>query len=443
MKSNRSCAVGIAIGITVLCLASVAIAEDPYEVAWTAQIGTSGDDEGNSVTVDGSGNIYICGSTGGDFVGASAGMWDAFLTKLDPSGNELWSQQIGTASSDYGHGVAVDISGNIYISGSTYGDLGGQSNGGFDAYLSKFSPSGDSLWSRQIGTGYSDSGSSVAVDALGNVYISGSTQGDLAHANAGSNDAYLAKFSPSGDSLWSRQIGTTGSDGSYVSVDAAGNAFISGYTQGDLGGLNAGNLDAFLTKFDPSGNELWSKQIGTATGDYGRAVATDTFGNAFVSGWTYGDLGGTNAGHMDAFLTKFDASGNELWSQQIGTQIDDKSFSVAVDGSGNAYISGFTDGDLVGTNAGDEDAFLTKFDPLGNELWSQQIGTPGIDRSYSVSVDPFGNPYISGYTGGDLGGANAGGYDAFLVKFEAPIPEPATMSLLALGGVAVLRQRKK
>ncbi len=297
-------------------------------------------------------------------------------------------------------------------------------------------------WSRQIGTSSSDYSYSVAVDASGNAYISGHTKGSLGGTNAGYYDAFLSKFDASGAELWRRQIGTSSSDFSYsVAVDAAGNAYISGYTRGSLGGTNAGNYDAFLSKFDASGAELWRRQIGTSSSDYSYSVAVDAAGNPYISGYTYGSLGGTNAGSADAFLSKFDASGNELWRRQIGTSSGDISWSVAVDAAGNAYISGYTRGSLGGTNAGNYDAFLSKFDASGNELWSEQIGTSSYDYSFAVAVDAAGNAYISGRTEGSLGGPNAGGNDAFLVKYE--VPEPATLSLLAMGGLALLRRRNR
>ncbi len=439
---NKLAIVAMVLGVFLTIIPAVA-AEAPYQVAWSAQIGTSGHDWSRSVAVDASGNAYISGHTYGSLGGTNAGDQDAFLTKFDASGSELWSAQIGTSSDDISHSVAVDASGNAYISGYTDGSLGGTNAGSNDAFLVKYDPSGNELWTQQIGTSDSDISHSVAVDASGNAYISGYTDASLGGTSARKFDAFLTKFDASGSELWSQQIGTSDNDMSYsVAVDASGNAYISGQTSGSLGGTNAGGWDAFLTKFDASGSELWTQQIGTLHSDISNSVAVDAYGNAYISGNTYGSLGGTSAGSYDAFLTKFDASGSELWSQQIGTSSWDSSHSVAVDAYGNAYISGDTNGSLGGTNAGDGDAFLVKYDPSGNELWTQQIGTSSDDYSRSVAVDASGNAYISGNTYGSLGGTSAGIYDAFLVKFE-PVPEPATLALLALGGLALLRRRRK
>jgi hypothetical protein len=402
----------------------------PYQVSWSRQIGTSSSDYSNAVAVDGSGNAYISGYTAGSLGGTNAGGIDAFLTKYDTSGNVLWTRQIGTSSSDYSSSVAADGSGNVYISGYTSGALGGTSAGGVDAFLTKYDTSGNVLWSRQIGTSGGDYSKSVAVDGSGNVYISGYTSGALGGTNAGGNDAFLTKYDPSGNVLWSRQIGTSSSDyGNAVAVDGSGNIYISGYTSGSLGGTSAGGVDAFLTKYDASGNVLWSRQIGTSSSDYGRSVAVDGSGNAYLTGYTSGSLGGTSAGGVDAFLTKYDTLGNVLWSRQIGTSGGDYSYSVAVDRSGNAYLSGSTDGSFGDVVAGRAHAFLVMYGRTGQFLWSREIGSLGYDYSVSVAVDGSANAYISGYTTGDLGGTNVGVIDAFLVKYFDP---PATVSLLAL-----------
>jgi hypothetical protein len=438
------------ISVFTLVLVTVAAyaAESPYDLAWTRQIGTTTDDYGQSVAVDGSGNAYISGYTYGSLGGPNAGYWDAFLVKYNSSGSLLWKRQIGTTTTDVSYSVAVDGSGNAYISGYTYGSLGEPNAGLFDAFLAKYDSSGSVLWTRQIGTTANDESCSVAVDGSGNAYISGWTYGSLGGPNAGDGDVFLAKYDSSGLLLWTRQIGTTTWDVSQsVAVDGLGNAYISGYTYGSLGGPNPnpGWTDAFLAKYDSSGLLLWTRQIGTTTWDESYSVAVDGLGNAYISGFTYGSLGGPNAGGYDAFLAKYDSSGALLWTRQIGTTGHDFSYSVAVDGSGSAYISGWTSGSLGGPNAGNYDAFLVKYDSSGSLLWTRQIGTTTDDYSRSVAVDGLGNAYISGYTLGSLGGPNAGGYDAFLAKYA--VPEPGTVFMIAsavmgFAGIAFRKMRK-
>ena len=411
-------------------------AEDPYQVAWIAQIGTNARDDSHSVAVDVFGNAYIGGATEGDF-GGSHGGYEAFLSKFDSGGNEVWTNHIGTNKTDVGQSVAVDASGNAYITGYTYGDLGGSNAGLSDVFLIKFDSGGNEVWTTQIGESRYDDSYSVAVAASGSVYTSGSRNDSPAGDNV-----LLSKFDSDGSEIWTTQIGTSGADRSHsIAVDALDNAYITGYTGGKLGGTRFGYYDAFVSKFDSGGNKVWTTQIGTSAWEVSHSIALDAFGNVYISGWTEGDLGGANAGEDDVFLSKFNSDGNEVWTIQIGTSSNDGGRSVALDASGNVFVSGNTQGDLGGPNAGSADAFLGKFDSDGNELWKTQIGTVNSDWSTSVAVDASGNVYISGATWGYLGGPNAGDFDAFLVKYE--VPEPATLGMLALGALALIRRRRR
>ncbi|MCX7428000.1 MAG: SBBP repeat-containing protein [Planctomycetia bacterium] len=163
----------------------------------------------------------------------------------------------------------------------------------------------------------------------------------------------------------------------------------------------------------------WSRQIGTSSSDDSHSVAVDGDHNVYIAGWTGGSLGGPSVGNHDAFVTKFDSSGNLLWCNQIGTPDYDYGSAVAVDGDGNAYISGRTTGSLGGPNAGDYDAFLEKYDSSGNLSWSSQIGTAKYDAAYGVAVDRTGNAYVSVTTGGSLTEPNAGSFDVYLVKYDS------------------------
>jgi len=194
-------------------------------------------------------------------------------------------------------------------------------------------------------------------------------------------------------------------------VDALGNAFIAGWTSGSLGGPNAGRSDAFLAKYDASGNLLWTRQFGTSDYDYGTAVAADTKGNVYIAGHS-------SRPWSDAFIAKYDGSGNLLWTREI---LGSEAPSLAVDVLGNVYVCGDTCRSLGGPNAGDSDAYVSKYNGDGNLLWTCQLGTSASDESSSVAVDKKGNVYFSGWTYGSLGAPNAAGRDALLVRLR-PVP---------------------
>ena len=222
---------------------------------------------------------------------------------------------------------------------------------------------------------------------------------------------------------WIRQLGTTSYDGGFgVSVDGSGNAYVTGYTYGSLdGNTNAGSYDIFLTKYDTDGTKLWVEQLGSISDDRSVGMSVDGSGNAYVTGWTHGSLDGNpNAGNYDMFLTKYDTDGTKLWTEQLGSAGYDSGTDVSVDDSGNVYVTGWTNGSLAGnTSAGGIDLLLAKYDKNGSKLWTKQLGSTSDDKGCGVSVDDSGNAYITGYTYGSLdGNTNAGYADMFLAKFD-------------------------
>ncbi|MBI4330326.1 MAG: SBBP repeat-containing protein, partial [Chloroflexi bacterium] len=331
-----------------------------------------------------------------------------------------WVRQFGTTGVDYAYGVAVDGAGNVYVAGYTDGNLSGQNAGGADAFVRKYDASGSEQWTRQFGTSSADVATAVAVDGAGNFYVSGYTQGDLSGQNAGGLDAFVRKYDSSGTEQWTRQFGTSGNDEASfgLAVDGAGNVYVAGATNGNLSGANAGLFDAFVRKYDGSGAQQWTSQFGTTGEDRAYRVAVDGAGNVYAAGYTNGNLSGQNAGGYDAFVRKYDSSGAEQWTRQFGTSDTDFIVGVGLGGAGNVYVAGKTGGNLSGQNAGGLDAFVRKYDDSGAEQWTRQFGTSSPDEANGIALDGAGNVYVAGHTGGGLSGQNAGGLDAFIRKYD-------------------------
>ncbi|MBN2724290.1 MAG: SBBP repeat-containing protein [Deltaproteobacteria bacterium] len=380
------------------------------------QWGSVSDDTSSVVAVDGSGNVYVAGRTDGDLYGQVGGM-DVFLTKFNSSGNEIWGTQWGTSESDVPYAVAVDTDGNIYVAGITFGDLYGQV-GGMDVFLTKFDSSGNELWGTQWGTTSNEIAEGLAIDADGNVYVTGRVYAADLYGQVGGVDAFLTKLDSSGNELWGRQWGTAVSDVSCaVAIDAEGSVYVAGQTYGDLYGQVGGN-DAFLTKFDSSGNELWGRQWGSPGTETVYDVASDADGNIYVAGYILGNLYG-QVGSNDAFLTKFDSSGNELWGRQWGSSESDFAYAMAVNAEGNVFVTGYTRGDMYGSSLGGHDGFLTGFNEDGIQITGKQFGTAADDTASGLAIDNNGHIFLVGYTAGTFPEqTSAGGDDVFMMIYS-------------------------
>jgi septum formation inhibitor MinC len=373
------------------------------QVLWKKQLGTSTFDYSGSVATDSQGNIFISGATEGALAGSNKGDDDAWVAKYSSEGTLLWTKQLGTSASDISWGVATDSQGNVFISGYTGGALAGSNKGEFDAWVAKYSPEGTLLWTKQLGTSDYDYSLGVSTDSQGNVFISGYTGGALAGSNKG-GDAWVAKYSSKGTLLWTKQLGSSDYDYSLgVSTDSQGNVFISGFTYGALAGGNKGSSDAWVAKYSPEGTLRWRKQLGSSDTDDSLGVATDSRGNVFISGATDGALAGSNKGFYDAWVAKYSPEGTLLWTKQLGSSDYDDSNGVATDSQGNVFISGYTEGALKGSNRGGFDAWVAKYSPNGKLWWLRQEGTRRSDSAIGVATDSNGHVLVTGYTEGNLG----------------------------------------
>ncbi len=386
-----------------------------------------------------------------------------------------WARTWGGSYEDYGLRVAVDGSGNVYVTGTFEGTVdfdpdGGDphtSNGWDDVFLSKFDSSGNFKWARTWGGLYGDRGSAVAADGSGNVYITGEFLGtadfavdfdpgsgtDYHTSTDGWTDVFLSKFDSFGYFKWARTWGgTKGEYANGVAADGSGNVYVTGYFWDTVyfdpdGGdphTAFSASDVFLSKFDSSGNFEWARTWGNfLSDDYGHGVAADSTGNVYATGFFYGmvdfDPGGddphTSKGQRDIFLSKFDSSGDFEWARTWGGSDWDEGLGIAADGSGNVYVTGNfedtvdfdPDGGDPHTSNGDCDVFLSKFDSSGNFEWAQTWG--GIDYEYGigVAIGGSGNVHVTGHFegwvdfdpgGGDPHTSNGAG-DVFLSKFDS------------------------
>jgi len=331
-------------------------------------------------------NIYLTGDT-----------WnDVFIGKYDIEGHLLWDKQFGTDYQDFGRAIAVDNSGNIYCAGYTWGSLAETRIGDGDAFISKYDASGNDLWILQFGTDQKDDSSGIASDNSGNAYVTGYTRGSLHQDNLGGKDIFIHKYDTSGTLLWGKQFGTEHDDESTcITVDISGNIYCAGYTGGSLADALVGWNDAFISKYDAMGNLLWAVQFGTTRSDSCTDIAVDSSDCVYVAGITGGSLDAEKIGGSDVFIRKYDTDGRLLWGKQFGTTSDEENASISVDLLGNIYIAGETEGSLGGINAGSSDVFVCKYDPTANLAWSRQLGTWDRNSCGGISADARGDVYIA------------------------------------------------
>jgi hypothetical protein len=416
----------------VLAVVAVVRAEN---VEWIRQFGTSDSDRSFAISADVLGNVFVSAETLGSLAGPNAGSVDVVLRKYDTAGNAAWSRQFGTSQLDQSRGgLSADGLGNVYISGDTNGNLAGPNAGQRDVFVREYDAAGNVLWSQQFGTSGGDFSRGASVDGLGNVYVSGTTSGSIA-SSTGSGPQFVRKYTASGTVLWTTQFGNVNEGGiSKISADELGNLFGVASSFGTPANPNSGIDDALVFKFNSAGGLEWKHAFGATTDTFGNDVAADGLGNCYITGSTYVDTAAFLAGNSDAYVSKYDSAGNKLWTKLIGGPTRDDGSSIAADGQGNIYIAGNANVPIGTSGNFDSDVFIAKLDIAGNLIWMHQLGTTTQDTiDGGLSMDGHNGIYASGLTFGSLGGANAGGGDTFVVKIiDTAVPEPTASALLVM-----------
>jgi hypothetical protein len=342
--------------------------------AWTRVFGSSLDDTGRAVARDSGDNVYVVGDTlGASFGGVVAnGTLNGFLTKFDGSGMRQWTRLIGTTSSERAHAVATDSANNIYVVGGTYGGLDDEVNSGnSDAFLTKFDSSGTRQWTRLLGTTGSDTAYGVAVDAAGNAYVTGGIES--LEGGTANSDVFVAKYAPDGTRTWVRQFGTFCSEwANSIALGTGGSLYVVGeITQCAFpGNTSSGGYDAFVAQLDGGGDLQWVRQFGTSNHDKAKGVTTDSAGNAYVTGYldsVSGSPTDSAEGHV-IFLAKYDPAGNQAWLEQEAAGVSwwNQGRAAATASNDNIFLTGRVHGQLDGhVNVGEDDVFILKFDGGG------------------------------------------------------------------------------
>jgi hypothetical protein len=415
--------------------------------------------------VDGTGASVVLGTLNGsaNFGGAtltSAGAGDIYLVKYSATGGYLWSFRVGGPSNEVPKGIAIDLAGNIVITGFFGGtvDFGGGPLTGSSAsgFVAKYSPAGTHLWSRRLstGTGVLDEGTAVGVDGAGNVIVAGGFYGTVnfgggTFTSAGSEDIVLLKYNSAGALLWSKAIGGANDEiVTSLAVDRTTGEFVAGgYFAGavDFGGgrfTSFGGNDAFVARYNSAGTHVWSKQWGSTSEDKSFDVAVDGLGNVAITGLFTNnvDFGGgpiTNVGGVgsgDIFLVKLSPAGLHMWSRGFGSSLisDQLGYGVAFDGTGNVLLTGTIVAltapytiDLGGgplTGDGYSNAFIAKYGSDGSHIWSKRYLAGGNNAvGLSIAADPANDVLSTGYYANSInfGGTtltSPGANDAYLVE---------------------------
>lgn len=381
---------------------------DSPKYLWAKCAGGTDEDIANSVITDLNGNVIIAGTfqsptiTFDTITLINSSQNNIFLAKYNASGNVLWAKNAGGTNWYHEAGVSTDKIGNIFITGTLL--------------IAKYDPLGNILWTKDVG----GEGQSVAADSNNNVVVAG-----YITLGAYNSDIFINKYDPSGNILWTKNIGGTGRKwANGISLDKDGNIVVAGgYTKTvTIGSTTLTNStpggfysDIVVLKFDSLGNFIWAKtSTGSDGSDEATSVATDSNGNVIVTGsfsCSYLNFGTAtflaNINEDDVFIVKYDPNGNELWAKCAGGRYQDYGQSISCDASGNAVIAGYFKSESIIfetdtlTNKGTPtgDIFIAKYNSDGNFVWAKSAGGSQEDRANSVFVDANGNIIIAGQFG--------------------------------------------
>jgi hypothetical protein len=386
---------------------------------WDHQIGTAEDEWVRAATPGREGAVFLGGATAGSLGGPGAG-WDAWIASLDGAGRRLWLRQLGSSGVEWLFALAQDGRGGVFACGETSGSFGGPISGYRDAWVARLDEGGRLAWIRQLGTHDWTHAFAAAPDDCGGVFVGGSTDGIGVGPVSGLDDAWLARYDGQGNPLWIRQLGTRKGDSlQAAAADGRGGVYVGGRTGGSLGGPSAGGDDAWVARFDARGQWIWTRQLGSPTEEDVRAVAADGTGGVYVGGMTNGNLGGFYAVGTDAWVARFDEAGSPLWLHQLGFGNSlETVWALAADSDGGVYVVGSTFGDLSAPYGHLFQPWIARFEAAGHLLWLRFPGTTEDDQAHAAAPDGSGGVILGGATKGSFAGPLVGGFDAWAARLD-------------------------
>jgi len=403
-------------------------------LTWHTFLGGTGKDSSAGVAVDGSGNSYVVGrsdATWGAPIEAYSGSgFDVFVAKLDADGALIWNTFLGgNMSDDYGYGIAVDGAQNVYVTGES----------STDAFVAKLGSDGGGIWVKFFGTGGGlDEGFAVAVDGDRNVYVAGASDtswGTPVRNYTTGWDAFVAKLDNSGTLIWHTFLGGSAWDyGHAIAVEDVDHVYVAGRSYAAWGSpirAYTSGADAFAAKLNRNGGLTWHTFLGGSGTDYGRAIAVDSYDNAYVAGdsnvsWGAGACATcpirAHVGNYDAFVVKLDSGGAITWNTFLGGNNVDYGYGIALDESANVYVTGQSRSSWsipVRAYHSNGDAFAARLDTNGALMWNAFLGGSGQDDGRAVAVGGGRNMHLAGFSGAAWGAPKrpySGDNDALIAK---------------------------
>lgn len=447
---------------------------------WASNIEAASTNTGYDLVTDASGNLYVSGQLSGttDFDPSAAvfnltsvGIFDAFVAKYDANGSFIWAKQMGGAADEgaISRGVDVDAAGNVYIFGDFKGTADFDPNAGVanltalnnNLFICKLSTDGDYVWAKVFEGVNASFSLDIKVDGVGNVYTTGQFQGitdfdpgvAVYNLDAINGDVFLSKLDNNGNFVWAIKYTSNGSDsGNGLYIDDADDLYLTGSFKntidfdpgaGEANLTSNGETDVFICKLDSDAGYIWATSFGGSLDDFGNAITVDGADNMYITGNfegtadfdpTAGVENATVVGGYDAFVSKFNSTGDYQWAKQFGGSTFDFGMSIGTDVAGNVYVGGIyqTTVDFDGgagtedhTSVGLRDMFIEKLDEDGNFINVKVFGGTTDDNLQAIQVDEDDNIYVTGSFNGTVdfdpnaGTTNlvsTGQQDAFILK---------------------------